>query len=140
MKENQKIKIITTQYAEGDKETVIVETFADISGNTDDYTLSYIETQGDSAGEMTFIHVTNKSRVEIKREKGALASLIILENGIRHISNYSVSGVSFNMGMSCSEISSDFENGRLFFRYETDVELVPIGEIEFEFIFGKTGV
>lgn len=140
MIKNHKIKIITTQYAEGDKETIIVETTADISGNESDYTISYIETQGDSAGEKTLIRVTDKKRVEIKREKGALASLIILETGIRHISNYSVSGVSFNMGMSCSEISSDFENGRLFFRYETDVELVPIGEIEFEFIFRKTGV
>ena len=140
MIKNHKIKIITTQYAEGDKETIIVETTADISGNESDYTISYIETQGDSAGEKTLIRVTDKKRVEIKREKGALASLIILENGIRHISNYSVSGVSFNMGMSCSEISSDFESGRLFFRYETDVELVPIGEIEFEFIFRKTGV
>lgn len=140
MIKNHKIKIITTQYAEGDKETIIVETTADISGNESDYTISYIETQGDSAGEKTLIRVTDKKRVEIKREKGALASLIILETGIRHISNYSVSGVSFNMGMSCSEISSDFENGRLFFRYETDVELVPIGEIEFEFIFRRTGV
>lgn len=140
MAENQKIKIITTQYAEGENETIIVETCADISGNENDYVIEYIETQGDSAGEKTVIHVRDGKRVEIKREKGVLASLIILENGIRHISHYSVSGASFNMGMSCSEISSDFENGRLYFRYETDVELVPIGEIEFEFIFGKTGV
>ncbi len=86
------------------------------------------------------IHVTDGKKLTIRRDKGALASLIIIEKGIRHISRYSVSGTSFSMGMSCSELVSDFEGGRLYFRYESDVELVPIGEIEFEFIFGKTEV
>lgn len=140
MTKDRKIKIITSQYTENDKETVIVDTGAEITGDKAKYTIAYTETQGDSAGEETVICVTGGKRISIKREKGAFASLIIIEKGIRHVSHYTASGVSFNMGMSCSELNSDFENGRLYFRYETDIELVPIGEIEFEFIFGKTGV
>lgn len=138
MDKKQKIKIISSQYAEDDKETIIAHTEAVVSGESDDYKITYIETQGDSVGEETSIHVRNGRKVSISRNASSLASLIIIEKGIRHITHYSNSGLSFNMGISCSELISDFENGRLYFRYETDMELVPIGEIEFEFIFRKT--
>lgn len=138
MNDKQKIRIVSTQYAEGDKNSVIVDTEALVKGVADDYTVSYTETQGDTAGEETLLHITNKRRVSIRRKSSAFNSLIIIEKGIRHITHYRTAEISFNMGMSCSEFVSDFENGRLYFRYETDMDLVPIGEIEFEYIFRKT--
>ena len=141
MENNRKIRIISSQLAGEDKETVIVDTDAEISGNAGDYTISYIESQGDCAGEETCLHVRDARKITIRRRNNNAAPFIILEKGIRHITHYSVSSCSsFNMGMSCSVIESDFEGVRLFFRYETDVELVPIGEIEFEILFGKTEV
>ncbi|MGN1118008.1 MAG: DUF1934 domain-containing protein [Acutalibacteraceae bacterium] len=138
MEKKQKIKIISSQYAEDDKETIIAHTEAVVSGESDDYTITYIETQGDLVGEKTSLRVRNGRKVSISRKSPAFSSLIIIERGIRHITHYSNSGLSFNMGISCSELVSDFEGGRLYFRYETDMDLVPIGEIEFEFIFRKT--
>lgn len=140
MEKKQKIKIISSQYAEDDKETIIVDTDAVISGTKDDYRITYIETQGDTAGDETVVHVRENKKISIKRKSSQFNSLIIIEKGIRHITHYTTSGLSFNLGMSCSELSSDFEKGRLHFRYATDMELVPMGEIEFEFLFGKTEV
>lgn len=128
----------SSQLIEGEKETIIVDTEAEITGNADNYKIAYIETQGDTAGEETVIHVTGGKRLTISRKSSkAMSSLIILERGVRHITRYSSSGMSFNLGMSCSEMTSDFEGGKLYFRYESDMELVPIGEIEFEFLFQK---
>ena len=140
MKDRQKIKIVTTQYSDDDKETIIVNTDAAISGNKDDYTIAYTETQGDTAGEETVIRVRNSKKLSISRKNALVSSLIILEKNVRHVTHYSNSGLNFNMGMSCSEMISDFEGGRLYFRYETDMDMVSIGEIEFEFNFRKTEV
>lgn len=140
MDNKEKIKIITTQYSEDDKETIIVDTEAEITGTENNYTITYLETQGDMAGEKTTVRVRDGKKITISRRNAILSSLIIIEKDIRHITHYSNSGVSFNMGMSCSELESDFSGGRLYFRYETDMDLVPMGEIEFEFIFRKTEV
>lgn len=140
MTQKQKIKITSSQYVEGEKETIIVDTDAVIIGSENDYTISYIETQGDTAGQETVLHIRDGKKISIRRSGSQFNSLIIIEKGIRHITHYTTSGFSFNMGMSCSELFSDFGGGRLYFRYETDMELVPMGEIEFEFIFRKTEV
>lgn len=140
MENKQKIKITSSQCVEGEKETIIVDTDALISGDENNYTISYIETQGDTAGQETILNIRDGKKISIRRKGSQFNSLIIIEKGIRHITHYTNSELSFNMGMSCSELSSDFSGGRLYFKYETDMELVPIGEIEFEFIFRKTEV
>lgn len=134
----QKIRITSTRYAEDDKETEIVDTDAVITGSSDDYTIAYIEAIGDAAGGETIVRVKGNRRITVSRRNAVVSSFIIIEKGIRHVTHYTNSGLSFNMGISCSELDSDFEGGRLHFRYETDYELKPFGEIEFEFIFRKT--
>lgn len=136
----EKIRIITIQHVEDEEEKILVDTEAEITGDENDYTIAYLETQGDMEGEITTVRVRDGHKITISRKNAVVSSLIILEKNLRHITHYSNSGVSFNMGMSCSELESDFTGGRLYFRYETDMDLVPMGEIEFEFIFRKTEV
>lgn len=131
------LKIVTTQYAEGDTEQIFMNTVAQIKGEKDNYYITYKDNDGDLAGCETTLHIVGESKISINR-RGIHNSHIIIEKNIRHLSHHITPEMSFTMGVSCVEMKSDFDNGKLHFKYATDIEMVPVGEIEFDFDFRKT--
>lgn len=135
MDENKKlIKIVTKQMTNGETEEIVMHAQASVSGKGDDYYITYCDDEGDLVGCVTTLHVSRGRRVSINR-KGPYSSHIIIEKNVRHLSHHNTPAGSFLMGMSCNEIHSDFDSGRLHFSYSTDIEMVPIGDIEFDFEF-----
>ncbi len=135
MDEKEKfIKIVTKQYTEGETEEIVMHVAAKICGCDDDYSITYRDSEGDLEGCETVLHISRGRRISITR-KGPYSSHIIIEKNVRHLSHHNTPAGSFIMGMSCNEIRSDFSNGKLYFSYSTDIEMVPIGEIEFDFEF-----
>lgn len=130
------LKIVTTQYIEGDTEQIFMDTVAQVEGDKDDYCIIYKDNDGDLAGCETRLHIVRGNKISINR-RGIHNSHIIIEKNIRHLSHHSTPEMSFTMGVSCVEMKSDFDNGKLHFRYATDIEMVPVGEIEFDFEFRK---
>lgn len=137
MKERDYIlKIVTTQYTEGETEEILMDTMALVEGNADDYFITYKDEDGDLEGCETRLHVSRGNKISINR-RGVHNSHIIIERNVRHLSHHHTPQFSFIMGVSCVDIKSDFDNGKLYFKYATDIEMVPVGEIEFEFNFRK---
>lgn len=135
MDENERlIKIVTKQRTDGETEKIVMHTAAKISGTGDEYSITYRDDDGDLEGCETTLRISRGRRISISR-RGPYSSHIIIEKNVRHLSHHETPVCSFIMGMSCNEINSDFESGRLSFSYATDIEMVPIGEIEFDFEF-----
>ncbi len=137
LNENEKfIKIVTRQYTDGETEEIVMKTTAVIKGNSDDYSITYQDDDGDLVGCETTLRVSRGRRISIIR-KGPYTSHIIIEKNVRHLSHHNTPAGQFMMGMSCNDIKSDFDNGKLKFSYSTDIEMVPIGDIEFDIEFKK---
>ena len=135
MEEKEKlIKIVTKQCTEGETEKTVMHTAAKITGTGDDYSITYFDEDGDLEGCETTLHISRGRRISINR-RGPFSSHMVIEKSVRHLSHHETPAGSFIMGMSCKEIDSDFDNGRLHFSYATDVEMVPISDIEFDFEF-----
>lgn len=128
------IKIVTKQHTDGETEKIVMHVAAKICGEPDDYSITYQDDDGDMEGCETTLRVSRERRISITR-KGPYSSHIIIEKNVRHLSHHNTPEGSFTMGMSCNDIKSDFSNGKLYFSYSTDIEMVPIGDIEFEFDF-----
>lgn len=133
MKENFLIKMVTRQYIEGEKQTLEMTSVADFHGTADDYYISYVDDDGDMKGCRTTLHVENGSLITIRRE-GDYNSHIIVEKNNRHISHHNTPYGIFTMGISAIAVESGMTDsgGKLSFRYATDIDMHPIGEIEFD--------
>lgn len=125
--------MITNQFIEGEKEVIEMTSLADFSGNADDYYISYCDDDGELKGCRTTLHVEHGSLITIQRE-GAYDSYMIIEKNSRHISHHTTPYGSFAMGISALEIDSkmDENGGKLSFKYSTDMDMRPVGEIEFD--------
>lgn len=134
MNKDRFIKIVTRQHTGGETEEIVIKTTATVEGQEDDYSITYQDDDGDMIGCETTLRVSRSRRISIIR-KGPYSSHIIIEKNVRHLSHHNTPAGSFMMGMSCNDIQSNFENGRLKFSYSTDIEMVPIGDIEFDIEF-----
>ncbi len=133
MKENYLMKMVTHQNIEGESEVLEMTTLADFSGNADDYFISYTDEDGDLKGTTTTLHVENGSMVTILRE-GSYNSHMIVERNSRHLSHHTTPYGTFTIGVCALDVNSLMtdKGGTLNFRYATDVDLKPMGEIEFD--------
>lgn len=131
------LKVCTVIHSDDDTDKLFLQTECEISGTQDDYTLMYNDTSGDMGSSETLLRVTSGKKVTVNR-KGEHKSFIILEKDIRHKAQHKTPQGDFSMGVLCEEIKSDFEKGSLFFSYLTDIELTPVGKIEFTFDFSKS--
>ena len=133
MKENYLIEIRSTQEVDGEREVLELTSRAALSGTGDDYVITYTDEDGDLAGTTTTLHVENGRRVTISR-KGGYQSHMIIEERVRHISQHNTPYGSFMLGVSALQVQSDIQKngGILHFRYCTDVDMVPLGEIDFQ--------
>ncbi|MGN1418673.1 MAG: DUF1934 domain-containing protein [Acutalibacteraceae bacterium] len=132
MKEDYLMTMVTHQNVEGEKEVIEMTTVADFVGDTDDYYISYTDDDGDLKGCRTTLHVENGSCITITRE-GSYDSHMIVEQNARHISHHTTPYGSFSLGVCAIDIESQMtrRGGKLNFRYSTDIDMRPMGEIEF---------
>lgn len=132
MKENYVVNIVTNQDVEGQREVIEMTTLASFKGREDDYYISYTDEDGDLEGCRTTLHVENGSCVTIRRE-GSYDSHMIIEKNVRHISHHITPYGSFALGVSALGVDSSVsrKGGKLHFKYATDIDMRPLGEIEF---------
>lgn len=141
MKEDYLMTMVTHQDVEGEKEIIEMTTVADFEGDTDDYYISYIDDEGDLKGCRTTLHVEDGKCITITRE-GSYDSHMIVEKNSRHISHHKTPYGSFSLGVSALDIESRMTNcgGRLNFRYTTDIDMRPMGEIEFNITIAQRNI
>ena len=133
VKENYLMTMVTHQLVEGEKEVIEMTTVADFKGTENDYYITYSDDDGELKGCTTTLHVEDGRLITIRRE-GGYDSHIIVEKNSRHVSHHQTPNGSFAMGVSALDIESNMtENGgSLNFKYCTDMDLHPMGEIEFD--------
>lgn len=126
------ITVVTVQEADGETDTLEMTTHASFEGNSDDYTVTYKEDDSEEGESTTVLKVEKGSRVSVSRE-GAINSYMTIEPGMRHLSHHVTPYGAFSLGITAKKVESDMnENGgTLNFKYATDQEMHPIGEIEF---------
>lgn len=135
MKMNYLIKIDTKQKIDGDEENLQVITHASFSGNREDYTIIYTEQSRENGECKTELHYEKDEKITVLRYGEGMTTNIILEKGKRHASCHATPYGTFSMGIVALEIVSDMDarGGTLHFRYATDIENNPLGEISFDF-------
>lgn len=138
MKEDYLVTIVTKQEIEGEKDVLEVTTHAELLGDGDDYTISYAEQEADGSESRTKLHCLNGKCITVTRE-GAINTYMIIEKDVRHISHHVTPYGSFSMGVCAADINSDIteKGGKLNFRYSTDIEMSPLGVIEFDITLTK---
>lgn len=124
--------LISRQNIEGEREEIEMTALADFEGSEDDYFISYTDEEGDLAGCVTTLHVENGNRITMTRQ-GDYSSHMIIEKNIRHVSQNVTPYGMLAFGISALEVDSRVKdgNGTLKFKYTTDVDMHPLGEIEF---------
>lgn len=133
VKEKYLMTMITHQFIEGEKEVIEMTSLASFEGDANDYSITYCDEDGDLKGCKTTLHVENGSMVTIRRE-GSYNSHIVVEKNSRHVSHHATPYGTFTMGVSALDINSDMteKGGKLSFKYSTDMDMRPVGEIEFD--------
>ena len=133
LQEEYMIRIHTEQNVEGEKQTLDMTSRAALQGEGMDYTITYLDEDGDLKGSTTSLHVENGRCVTISRD-GAYESHMIVEKSVRHMSQHLTPYGTFMLGVSALQVDSDIkkDGGFLRFRYCTDVDMVPSAEIFFD--------
>lgn len=132
------ITVVTIQETDGDKEVLEMTTHACFEGDRENYTITYKQDDSEEGESTTVLRVEGGSRILVSRE-GAINSQLTIEQGARHLSHHVTPYGAFSMGITAKNVESDMnENGgRLNFRYITDTQMEPIGEIEFRITMKK---
>ncbi len=130
------VSIDTKQKIDGDEESLQVITHASFSGDRDDYTIIYTEQSAEGGESTTELRCESGEKITVVRSGDEMTTQLILEKGRRHISCHTTPFGTFSMGITATEIDSDIDSngGTLHFRYSTDIENNPLGEIVFDFI------
>lgn len=138
MKEKYLITIVTRQEVEGEKDVLEVTTHADLQGEGDEYIITYSEAEEDGGESVTKLCVREGRAITVTRE-GSINTYMVIEKDVRNISHHVTPYGSFSMGVSALEIDSDItsEGGKLRFSYATDIEMNPLGVIEFDITLKK---
>lgn len=135
MEYNYLVSIDTKQKIDGDEENLQVITHASFSGDRDDYTIIYTEQNRETGESKTELRCEKSEKITVVRFGDEMSTNLILEKGKRHISCHNTPFGTFSMGITALEIDSDMDEngGTLHFRYATDIENNPLGEIVFDF-------
>ena len=135
MEMNYLVTIDTKQKIDADEENLRVITHASLEGDREDYTQIYTEQSKENGESKTENRCEKGERISVVRFGEGMTTNIILEKGIRHISCHTTPYGAFSMGITAIEILSDMDEkgGNLHFKYATDIENNPLGEITFDF-------
>ncbi len=139
MKKEFLISVLTKQVIEGEKEELEIMTKAFLDYNGDSYVINYTEEEEDGSKSETTLQV-EKDKITVSRE-GAISTHMVIQKGVRTLSHHVTPYGAFSMGVAAVEIDSDIkENGGVLrFRYMTDLENAPLGEIEFDITLNPIG-
>ena len=139
MKKEFLISVLTKQVIEGEKEELEIMTKAFLDFNGDSYVINYTEEEDDGSKSETTLQV-EKDKITVSRE-GAISTHMVIQKGVRTLSHHVTPYGAFSMGVAAVEIDSDIkENGGVLrFRYMTDLENAPLGEIEFDITLNPIG-
>ena len=134
------ISVLTKQEIEGEKEELEVMTKASLTWNGNDYVISYTEEEEDGGQSITTLLVENGNQITVNRE-GTISTHMILRKGTRSLSHHVTPYGAFSMGIVATVIESEMNEsgGILRFSYLTDVEMKPLGEIEFDITLNPIG-
>lgn len=134
------ISVLTKQEIEGEKEELEVMTKASLNLNENGYVISYAEEEEDGSRSVTTLEVENGNQITVNRE-GTISTHMILRKGTRSLSHHVTPYGAFSMGIEATVIESEMnENGGILrFSYLTDVEMKPLGEIEFDITLNPIG-
>ena len=129
------MRLTAKQTIDGRTETLFMETTATMTGTPQQYELRYRDESGDLRGTENILRVEKDASVTLLRG-GEFASHLIIEPGVRRVSQYHTPYGTIMIGIFGHALQSDVDEtgGTLSFRYCTDVELSPIGEFEFNII------
>mgnify|MGYP002870053270 CR=1 FL=1 len=132
MEQRFHMRLAAKQTIDGETQALLMETTALFTGTPERYELRYRDEGGDLHGVKNILRVEAGKSVTLLRS-GEYATHLIIEKGIRHLSQYSTPYGAMMIGVSGTDLRSDVtqHGGSLMFRYCTDVELTPIGEFEF---------
>ena len=139
MKKEFLISVLTKQLIEGEKEELEILTKAFLELKQDSYVIKYTEEEEDGSKSETTLQV-EKDKITVSRE-GAISTHMVIQKGVRTLSHHVTPYGAFSMGVAAVEIDSDIkENGGVLrFRYMTDLENAPLGEIEFDITLNPIG-
>ncbi len=132
------ITVVTVQETDGEKEILEMTTHANLEMENGDYIITYTEDDSEEGESRTVLKVENESRISVSRE-GGINSYMTIEMGIRHLSHHVTPYGAFSLGITAKKVESEMtaDGGTLVFRYATDQEMQPIGEIEFNITLKK---
>lgn len=132
------ITVVTVQETDGEKEILEMTTHANLEIENGDYIITYTEDDSEEGESRTVLKVENESRISVSRE-GGINSYMTIEMGIRHLSHHVTPYGAFSLGITAKKVESEMtaDGGTLVFRYATDQEMQPIGEIEFNITLKK---
>lgn len=139
MEKNFLISVLTKQEIEGEREELEVMTKASLSFTEDGYEISYTEEEEDGSQSETNLRIENGS-ITVSRE-GVISTHMILTKGVRNLSHHVTPYGAFSMGVEATVIESEMNEsgGILRFVYKTDIEMKPLGEIEFDITLNPIG-
>lgn len=140
MKKEFLISVLTKQLIEGEQEELEIMTKAFLELKQDGYLIKYTEEEEDGSKSETTLQLENKKRITVSRE-GTISTHMIIEEGVRNLSHHVTPYGAFSMGVVADKIESDVseKGGILRFRYMTDLENAPLGEIEFDITLNPIG-
>lgn len=127
------MRLTARQTVDGESDTLFMETTAAMTGTPARYELRYRDEGGDMHGTRNVLRVERGKSVTLFRD-GEYATHLIVEQGVRHLSQYATPYGMLMLGVCGLSLVSDVSDagGTLRFRYCTDVELTPVGEFDFE--------
>lgn len=133
MSEDYIITLVSRQTVEGETSRVEMTALADFQGSEDDYRIRYTDEDGDLKGCVTTLHVENGRCITMSRD-GDYGSHMMIEKGVRHVSQNGTPYGTFSLGVHATEMVSAVKDGSgtLHFRYLTDLDLCPLGDVEFD--------
>ena len=139
MEKNFLISVLTKQEIEGEREELEVMTKASLGFTEDGYEISYTEEEEDGSQSETNLRIENGS-ITVSRE-GVISTHMILTKGVRNLSHHVTPYGAFSMGVEATVIESEMNEsgGILRFVYKTDIEMKPLGEIEFDITLNPIG-
>ena len=134
------IKVRSLNEIDGDVTKQEIITHASLSGDKDDYTVVYTE-ETDGFPAETTIRVLKGECVTVRR-KAEMQTDMIIEAGIKHISEHKLSFGCFQLEVIGKSISSDFgENGvELKFSYATYQDNMPVSKSDFHIRVKRKGI
>lgn len=123
MKENYLIKVVGTQLADGEENSVELTTRGTFARRGKNYYICYKETAASGfEGCTTIVKLDDAGRVSMTRQ-GPQHSELIIDPTQRHLCHYDTGHGSLTLGIAADQIIADLtdEGGELQFSYDLDV-------------------